>query len=83
MFSLKIRAFANAHASGLPWKYYLEYGKIRNSDKTKTDLGYVDNFLTGLFVPQVAEAPADAKAATTPTTTSALVSVSAAAVTAK
>lgn len=65
-------------------KYYLEYGKIRNSDKTKTELGYVDNFLTGLFVPQPAPAPADAKAATTTTTTTtALVSVNAAAVTAK
>ncbi|KOS06234.1 hypothetical protein AM493_09475 [Flavobacterium akiainvivens] len=37
-------------------KYYLEYGKIRNSDKTKTDLGYVDGYLTGLFLSQIVTA---------------------------
>jgi hypothetical protein len=40
-------------------KYYLEYGKIRNSDKTKTDLGYLDGFLTGAFLPQVVQAGAE------------------------
>jgi len=30
-------------------KYYLEYGKIRNTPKTQEDLSHVDNFLTGIF----------------------------------
>lgn len=30
-------------------KYYLEYGKIRNSEKTQNDLACVDRFLTGVF----------------------------------
>lgn len=51
-------------------KYYIEYGKIRNSAKTQSDLGYIDGFLTGLFLPQPAEnavpaAPATATTATT------------------
>jgi len=33
-------------------KYYVEYGKIRNSPKTQTDLSYVDSFLTGVFTIQ-------------------------------
>jgi hypothetical protein len=30
-------------------KYYLEYGKIRSSEKTQTDLACVDSFLTSVF----------------------------------
>jgi len=30
-------------------KYYLEYGKIRTTPKTQTDLACVDSFLSGVF----------------------------------
>jgi len=36
-------------------KYYVEYGKIRNSPKTQNDLNYVDSFLTGVFTEQPTE----------------------------
>ncbi len=30
-------------------KYYLEHGRIRNSEKTSTDLAYIDGFLSSVF----------------------------------
>jgi hypothetical protein len=38
-------------------KYYTEYGKIRDSAKTQTDLGFVDTFLTGVFSNQPVQEP--------------------------
>lgn len=37
-------------------KYYMDNDKIRTSEKTKTDLAYVDAFLTSVFLPKVEEA---------------------------
>ncbi|MES2484742.1 MAG: hypothetical protein V4581_02185 [Bacteroidota bacterium] len=41
-------------------KYYLEYGKIRTTPKTQTDLACVENFLAGVFSGKTvpAESPA-------------------------
>jgi len=40
-------------------KYYMDNNKIRTSEKTKTDLAYMDAFLTSVFLPKVEEtAPA-------------------------
>lgn len=36
-------------------KYYMDNNKIRTSEKTKTDLAYVDAFLTSVFLPKVEE----------------------------
>ncbi|WP_294818460.1 hypothetical protein [uncultured Flavobacterium sp.] len=34
-------------------KYYMDNNKLRTSEKTKTDLAYIDAFLTSVFLPKV------------------------------